>query len=131
MICNIDNTDIEYEGILVSVPKEVADFLEQDRRRMAAQERRDRRRLSRSRFEQLPFYRFGLRETEETATRNLRLENLRKAVSKLEPRDRELIRLRYNDEMTMEDIGHRQGVSKMAVSKRLKRVHNLLGRSVW
>ena len=37
---------IEYNGEQVSVPKEVADFLEQDRKREQAQEKQDKRHLS-------------------------------------------------------------------------------------
>ena len=99
---------IEYNGEQVSVPKEVADFLEEDRKRMAAQERRDRRHLSRSSFEQLSFLH----------------------ISHLRPRDRELISMRYEDRMTLAAIGEHRGVSKMAVSKQLKKVHDVLGHSV-
>ena len=41
-----DNVVIVYNGEQVSVPKEVADFLEQDRKREQAQERQDARHLS-------------------------------------------------------------------------------------
>ena len=121
---------IEYNGEQVSVPKEVADFLEEDRKRMAAQERRDRRHLSRSSFEQLSFLHTGHCELEDDAIRNLRLESLRRAVSHLRPRDRELISMRYEDRMTLAAIGEHRGVSKMAVSKQLKKVHDVLGHSV-
>ena len=62
--------------------------------------------------------------------RNLRLENLRKAVSVLSDEERQLISLRYDQELTMEAIGKILGVSKMAVSKRLKKLHNQLKGSV-
>ena len=42
---------ITYSGQQVSVPKEVADFLEQDRKREQAQEKQDERHLSKSEFE--------------------------------------------------------------------------------
>ena len=42
---------IVYCGETVSVPKEVADFLEQDQKREQAQIRQDTRHLSRSEFE--------------------------------------------------------------------------------
>ena len=41
-----DSVVIIYNGAQVSVPKEVADFLEQDRKREQAQERQDARHLS-------------------------------------------------------------------------------------
>ena len=42
---------IPYNGQQVSVPKEVADFLEQDRKQEQAQEKQDERHLSKSEFE--------------------------------------------------------------------------------
>ena len=50
-----DTVVIIYNGEPVSVPKEVADFLEQDRKREQAQEKRDQRHLSRSEFETVLF----------------------------------------------------------------------------
>lgn len=41
-----DSVVIVYNGEQVSVPKEVADFLEQDRKREQAQEKQDARHLS-------------------------------------------------------------------------------------
>ena len=46
-----DSVVIVYNGEQVSVPKEVADFLEQDRKRQQAQDKQDARRLSKSEFE--------------------------------------------------------------------------------
>ena len=43
-----DNVVIVYNSEQVSVPKEVADFLEQDRKREQAQEKQDARHLSKS-----------------------------------------------------------------------------------
>ena len=61
---------------------------------------------------------------------NLRLENLRKAVANLDDKDQEMISLRYSSELTMEEIGQIYDISKMAVSKRLKKLHEKLGHSV-
>ncbi len=63
--------------------------------------------------------------------RNLRLENLRNAVAELDSDSRKLIRLRYNEELSLESIATHFGVSKMAISKRLKSVHKRLRESVW
>ena len=41
-----------------------------------------------------------------------------------------LLSLRYSDVLTMEEIGQIYGISKMAVSKRLKKLHEKLGSSV-
>ena len=46
-----DYVVIIYNGEQVSVPKEVADFLEQERKREQAQEKQDARHLSKSEFE--------------------------------------------------------------------------------
>ena len=46
-----DSVVIVYNGEQVSVPREVADFLEQDRKREQAQEKQDTRHLSKSEFE--------------------------------------------------------------------------------
>ena len=43
-----DSVAITYSGQQVSVPKEVADFLEQDRKLEQAQEKQDKRHLSKS-----------------------------------------------------------------------------------
>lgn len=70
------------------------------------------------------------RPVEDTVLRNLRLENLRGAIEKLDARDQDMISLRYSGELTMEEIGQIYGISKMAVSKRLKKLHEKLGSSV-
>ena len=123
---------ITYCGQQVSVPKEVADFLEQDRKREQAQEKQDKRHLSKSEFETVLS---GLdcvrRPVEDAVLWNLRLENLRKAVDVLDRRSRELIGLRYGRGLTMEEIGKFYGVSRMAVSKRLKKLHEKLKDSVF
>lgn len=126
-----DHVVIEYNGEQVSVPKEVADFLEQDRKREQAQKKQDSRHLSKSEFETvLSGSDCVRRPMEDAVLRNLRLENLRKAVAKLDDKDQEMISLRYSDALTMEEIGQIYDISKMAVSKRLKKLHEKLGRSV-
>ncbi len=62
--------------------------------------------------------------------RNLQLGNLRDAVSKLDRQDQTLISLRYQEGLTMEEIGKVFSISKMAVSKRLKKLHKNLRDSV-
>ena len=56
------------------------------------------------------------RALEDIALKNLQLEKLRKAVAKLNNQDQQLISLRYDDELSMEEIGKLQNVSKMAES---------------
>ena len=108
---------IEYNGEQVSVPKEVADFLEQDHKREQARKKQDARHLSKSEFETVLS---GLdcvrRPVEDAVLWNLQLETLRKAVDELGEQDRDLIQLRYGGGLTMEEIGTIYGVSKAAVS---------------
>ena len=50
-----DSVVVLYNGEPVSVPKEVAEFLDQERKREQAQDKRDERHLSRSEFETVLF----------------------------------------------------------------------------
>ena len=121
-----DSVVITYSGQQVSVPKEVADFLEQDRKREQAQEKQDKRHLSKSEFETvLSGSDCVRRPVEDTVLRNLQLETLRKAVELetlrkavdgLGDQGRDLVELRYGRGLTMEEIGTIYGVSKAAVS---------------
>ena len=127
----MNDTVVFYNGEQVSVPKETAEFLEQDRKRVQAQARQDKRHLSRSEFETvLSSHVSAGRPLEQSVLWNLRLENLRKAVAELSAQEQELISLRYDGELSMEEIGKVFGISKMAVSKRLKKLHEKLRSSV-
>ena len=126
-----DSAVIAYSGQQVSVPKEVADFLEQDRKREQAQDKQDQRHLSKSAFETvLSGSDCVRRPVEDAALRNLQLECLRKAVEDLGTQGRDLVELRYGRGLTMEEIGRIYGVSRAAVSKRLKKLHEQLRGSV-
>ena len=126
-----DNFVIVYNGEQVSVPREVADFLEHDRKRQQAQDKQDARHLSKSEFETVPSGSDCVRRpVEDAALRNLRLENLRKTIAELDAQGQNLLSLRYSDALTMDEIGQIYGISKMAVSKRLKKLHEKLGSSV-
>ena len=126
-----ETVTILYCGEAVSVPKEVADFLEQDRKREQAQDRQDTRRLSRNEFETAPSGPGSVRRpVEDTVLRNLQLENLRKAMEELDQEDQRLLDLRYSENLTMEEISKVYGVSKMTVSKRLRKLHEELRDSV-
>ena len=126
-----DYVVIIYNGEQVSVPKEVADFLEQDRKRQQAQDKQDARHLSKSEFETVPSGSDCVRRpVEDAALRNLQLENLRKAIAELDVQGQNLLSLRYSDALTMDEIGQIYGISKMAVSKRLKKLHEKLGSPV-
>ena len=122
---------IIYNGEQVSVPKEIADFLAQDRKREPAQDKQDTRHLSKSEFETvLSGSECVKRPVEDAVLRNLRLENLRGAIAELDVQGQNLLSLRYSDVLTMEEIGQIYGISRMAVSKRLKKLHEKLGSSV-
>ena len=111
-----DYVVIIYNGEQVSVPKEVADFLEQDRKRQQAQDKQDARHLSKSEFETVPSGSDCVRRpVEDAALRNLQLENLRKAIAELDVQGHNLLSLRYSDALTMDEIGQIYGISKMAV----------------
>ena len=97
-----DYVVIIYNGEQVSVPKEVADFLEQDRKRQQAQDKQDARHLSKSEFETVPSGSDCVRRpVEDAALRNLQLENLRKAIAELDVQGQNLLSLRYSDALTM------------------------------
>ena len=67
---------------------------------------------------------------EDAALRNLQLENLRKAIAELDVQGQNLLSLRYSDALTMDEIGQIYGISKMAASKRLKKLYQKLEDSV-
>ncbi len=70
-----DSVVIVYNGEQVSVPKEVADFLEQDWKRQQAQDKQDARHLSKSEFETvLSGSNCVKRPVEDAVLRNLRLK---------------------------------------------------------
>ena len=118
-----DYVVIFYNGEQVSVPKEVADFLEQDRKRQQAQDKQDTRHLSKSECETvLSGMECVKRPVEDAVLRNLRFENLRRAIAELDMQGQNLLSLRYSDALTMDEIGQIYGISKMAVSKRLKKL---------
>ena len=64
------------------------------------------------------------RPVEDAALRNLQLENLRKAIAELDVQGQNLLSLRYGDALTMDEIGQSYGISKMEVSKRLKKMRS-------
>ena len=70
------------------------------------------------------------RPVEDMVLQNLRLENLRNAMETLDQNDQGLIGFRYGEELTLEEIGKVYGISKMTVSKRLRKLHEKLMGSV-
>lgn len=115
---------IIYDKKPIVVSNEVAEFLETDRKRQAAQERSDRRHISKSSSETVsgPYYSPYTSDVETVVFKNLMLENLHQALGALPPKERKLIELYYFDGNTMERIGKIYGISKMAVSKHIKKL---------
>ena len=121
-------TTIEYDDdcIEVDVSEEVYEYLEPDRKRQQAQDRSDRRHLSKGTFEQdcigsqrVPIY------TDETyleVVHKMELEKLQSALQMLSSDEQVLIELYYYKDWSMEQIGQYFGISRMAVSKRHNRV---------
>ena len=64
--------------------------------------------------------------TFERAFRNIRKQALRNAWVTLSDDDRKLLCLYYYYELSMEEIGKKYGVTKMAISKRLRKLHDRL-----
>ena len=119
------NTIVKYGEGTVSVSKEVADFLEADRKRQAAEGRSDRRHTSKSDSEtvlQTAQITAVSDPTFETAYKNLCFEKLQKIIANLEFEDFFLIRFYFFEECTMQQIADKLGVSKMAISKQLKKL---------
>ena len=119
------NTIVKYGEGTVSVSKEVADFLEADRKRQAAEGRSDRRHTSKSDSEtvlQTAQITAVSDPTFETAFKNLCFEKLQKIIANLEFEDFFLIRCYCFEECTMQQIADKLGVSKIAISKQLKKL---------
>lgn len=119
------NTIVKYGEGTVSVSKEVAEFLEADRKRQAAEGRSDRRHTSKSDSEtvlQTAQITAVSDPTFESAFKNLCLEKLQKIIADLEPNERFLIRCYFFEECTMQQIANKLGVSKTAISKQLKKL---------
>ena len=106
---------VTYNGEPVLVSREVADYLEEDRKREQAEIRRDRRHLSKSEFETVPTRAvLPQRPVEDICLKNLRLEKLRAAIKDLDDHEQKLVDLRYQCYLTEDQIGKVFGISKMA-----------------
>lgn len=118
--------NINYYGQKISVSDEVAEFLEQDRLRETAQHRSDQRHINYVGVDiaSVPdlFTDEPSDPTFEQAFRNLRKQNLRDVYPFLSDDDRKLLCLYYYHEYSMEEIGATIGVTKMAISKRLRKI---------
>lgn len=121
-------TTIEYgdEIIRIEVTDEVVKFLESDRKRQQAQDRSDRRHLSKGTFEKdrVESQRMSAfrDETLFKVIHKMDLDKLRFCLRILSEPERMLIEKYYFENYNMETIGEYFGISKMAVSKRHKNI---------
>ena len=108
----------------IVVSDEIADFLETDRKRQQAEERRDRRHMSKSSSETVEGYynRSFVEDVADTVERKILYEKLHEAIASLPNENRKLIYLYFVEERTLESIANHFGISKAAVSKRLKKI---------
>lgn len=63
---------------------------------------------------------------EEQTSRREMEDRLYTAIGKLEPQQRKLVQQIYFEEMTVTELARLYGVSKAAISDRLKKIHNRL-----
>ena len=121
---------INYFGQQITVTDEVAEFLEQDRLHNAALLKQEKRHVDYVGFDiaSVPdlFTDEPSDPTFERAFRNIRKQALRNAWVTLSDDDRKLLCLYYYHELSMEEIGKKYGVTKMAISKRLGKLHDRL-----
>ena len=121
---------INYFGQQITVTDEVAEFLEQDRLHNAALLKQEKRHVDYVGFDiaSVPdlFTDEPSDPTFERAFRNIRKQALRNAWVTLSDDDRKLLSLYYYHELSMEEIGKKYGVTKMAISKRLRKLHDRL-----
>ncbi len=114
---------ITVQNEVVEVSDELYEFMESDRKRQAAEERSDRRHLSKSSFETVEVKQeYSSRKFENQIFHRLDLQKLREAMQQLNDEERRLIEMYYWDGMTMQEIADVFGISKMAVSKRHQKI---------
>lgn len=120
----MENT-IKYGNVDVQVSEDVSLFLEEDRRREQAQDRSDRRHLAKCNILSMGeniYNGFNYDPTFSIVHSRLLAEKLYDVIAVLTKPEQKLIRLYYLEKYGMEQIGLEFGISKMAVSKRLKKL---------
>ncbi len=114
---------ITVQNEVVEVSDELYEFMESDRKRQAAEERSDRRHLSKSSFETVEVKQeYSSRKFKNQIFHRLDRQKLREAMQQLNDEERRLIEMYYWDEMIMQEIADVFGISKMAVSKRHQKI---------
>lgn len=122
---------ITYENHTIEISDRLFEFMEQDKKRQAAEERSDRRHLSKSSFETVKIKQeCSSKEFENLVFHDLSVKKMRTAVNELSDDEQKLIEMYYWNNQSMQEIGKVFAVSKMAVSKRHKKILDKLRASV-
>lgn len=122
---------ITYENQTIEISDRLFEFMEEDKKRQAAEERSDRRHLSKSSFETVKIKQeCSSKEFENLVFHDLSLKKMRTAVNELSDDEQKLIEMYYWNNQSMQEIGKVFAVSKMAVSKRHKKILDKLRASV-
>lgn len=123
-----NTTCVRYYGKMIETTREVAEFLEASRKQIAASDRKYR-------YHNMALAYLDPDEALDTGhctgrnyllnvvIRNMEKERVRAAVRLLDTEQQTLYRLRYEKDLTQQQIADRFSVSKMAVCKRLKKLH--------
>lgn len=116
---------IKYDGSNISVSEDVAEFFETERKRQAAEERSDRRHTSKSESEPVSATAQQVAFEDPTwieVDRILKYQKLKEIIAMLTPDESETIYLYFYEKYSMEQIAEKFGLSKMAISKRMKKL---------
>lgn len=116
---------ILYGEQAISVSEEVAVFLEDDRKRQEAEKRSDRRHISKRDFETVTATAQNMFISDSTlkaVLQNLTHQKLHTILAMLSADEQKLLYLYFYENISMEKIGEYFKISKMAISKRLKKL---------
>ena len=123
------------EEITVEVSEEMKEFLEKEDRAEKANDKKETRRhihwealeYEGLDYDDLDIVNYGT--APEIYHEDL-LINLKFALKDLEPRQKELLKKVYKDNMTQEEIAKSEGVVKQAISNRMQRIYKKLEKNI-
>lgn len=128
-----NNTIITYNGSKIIVTKEVAEFLEQERKRENAEERSDRRHKDFTDLESAEQSSLNIIFSDPVLNAVIRdetLARLKEMINSLDADSRRLIELHYYEECSLTTTAEFFGITKQALSKRhaklLKKLRELM-----
>lgn len=113
----MDKITIFYNGQEIEVDKPVADYLETERRREQNEQKSDKRHLSDKNIDSYDFDEYIADKSEDFADKIAEMDTL-KALTSIQ----KSIVLDRIDGLTIRDIAQKYGVSRNAISKRLKTI---------